>query len=241
MQKLLMRIAILDDDMDSVNHLKELIHRYEEENDISMTVSSFTDSGEFLFDYKPLYDVIFLDVQMPKYNGLQVADEIRKKDKNVFLIFQTRFGQFALQGYQFDALDYFVKPVSYQALRMRLSMIKKRLSEQKGMLTLSIDGGHLRILSLSDILYVEESGRNQIFHTTDKTEYTNSKREGLQALEERIGKYGFARCNSGFLLNLSKITQIVKNEVFIQENSFQLSRSFRKSFFKSLNGILSGD
>lgn len=234
MEKINLRVAIVDDDKEAINNLITLLKQYEKENDMRITISSFEDSAEFIFEYKPIYDLLFLDVQMPKYNGLKFAEEIRTKDPDVFIIFETTFGQFALHGYQYDALDYFIKPVSYQALRMRLSLVKKKLSERGGMISFPIEGYGVKILNLKDVLYVEEAGRNQIFHTVDGNEYIKTKRDSLSNLEKKIGSDGFARCNSGFLLNLRKCNEIKKNSVLIGDISFEISRTYRQSFMEKL-------
>lgn len=228
------RVAIVDDEQKAIDNLVNLLKQYEKENEVDITISTFSDSAQFIFQYKPIYDLIFLDVQMPKYNGLQVAEEIRKKDSDVFLIFQTTFGQFALHGYQYDAMDYFVKPVTYQSLRMRLSMVKKKLSERGGMISFPVEGGGIKILKLKDILYVEESGRNQVFHTVDGEEFINIRRESLSSLEKKIGNDGFARCNSGFILNLKKCSEIKKNVVSIGGVTLEISRTYRQSFMEQL-------
>lgn len=234
MENMNIRVAIVDDEQKAIDNLVTLLKQYENENGVDIAISTFNDSAQFVFEYKPIYDLIFLDVQMPKYNGLQVAEEIRKKDADVFLIFQTTFGQFALHGYQYDAMDYFVKPVTYQSLRMRLSMVKKKLSERGGMISFPVEGGGIKILKLKDILYVEESGRNQVFHTVDGEEFINIRRESLSSLEKKIGNDGFARCNSGFILNLKKCSEIKKNVVSIGGVTLEISRTYRQSFMEQL-------
>lgn len=110
---------------------------------------------------------------------MQVTEEIRKKDDKVFIIFQTKFDQFALKVYQYNALDYFVKPVSYQSLKMRMTMIKKKMSQREDMISFTTEDNILKIISINEIIYIEEVGRNQVIHTIDGKEYTNIKREGL--------------------------------------------------------------
>lgn len=240
METLKMRCAIVDDDVKASAALKEHLLKYGEEYGIHMVISMFDDSAKFIFEYERIYDIIFLDVQMPKYNGMQTAEEIRKIDKEVFIIFETRFGQYALQGYQYDAMDYFIKPVTYQSVKMRLTMIKKYLSARPGIISFMTENNILKILSINDILYVEEVGRNQVYHTADGIEFINVKREGLASLEERLSKNDFARCNSGFLLNLRRCTEIKNNYAYIGEMGFEISRTFRKSFLAKLNQVIEG-
>ena len=120
------KVAIVDDDIQAMERLKNHLDRYSKENNLPLNITCFFDSSQFLFEFQPVYDVIFLDVQMPKYNGMQLAESIRKKDTKVAIIFETQFGEYALQGYKYDALDYFIKPCSYPELKMRMDMIKDR-------------------------------------------------------------------------------------------------------------------
>ncbi len=230
----MLRAAIVDDDVESINKLKEYLGKYSKEMNEPVNIASFEDSAQFIFDYQPIYDVVFLDVQMPKYNGMQLAEEIRKKDKSVAIIFETQYGEYALQGYKYNALDYFLKPFSYPEVKMRLDIIRNKLTEKTKSLTITTEDKMMRVLQSNEILYVEEVGRKQVFHMNDGNEYTNSKREGLAELEKKLSDYGFARCNSGFLLNLKHCTAIRQNDVYMTNLPFEISRGFKKAFLEKL-------
>ncbi len=125
---------------------------------------------------------------------MQVAEEIRKKDDKVFFIFQTKFDQFALQVYQYNALDYFVKPISYQSLKMRMTMIKKKMSQREDMISFTTEDNILKIMSINEIIYIEEVGRNQVIHTIDGKEYTSFKREGLSENSCYLSTVEYLQC-----------------------------------------------
>lgn len=228
------KAAIVDDDIQAIEKLKLHLERYSKENDIPISITCFFDSSQFLFEFQPIYDVIFLDVQMPKYNGMQVAESIRKKDNDVDIIFETQFGEYALQGYKYDALDYFIKPCSYPELKMRMDMVKEKASKNSKIIKITTMELETLLLKSNDILYVEEVGRKQSFHLIDGKEYVNSKRESLATLEKKLKDCGFYRCNSGFLLNLNQCTSIKKNKVYIKDLSFDISRAYRKEFLSNL-------
>ena len=230
----MLRAAIVDDDVEAIRKLKEYLEQYSKEISEPINISAFEDSAQFIFDYQPIYDVIFLDVQMPKFNGMQLAEEIRKKDKSVAIIFETLYGEYALQGYKYNALDYFLKPFSYPEVKMRMDMIKNKSMEKTKTISFTTEDKILMVLKSDQVLYVEEVGRKQVFHTMDGHEYTNSKREGLAELEKKLSDYGFARCNSGFLLNLKHCTAIKQNDVYLVSVPFEISRGFKKSFMEKL-------
>lgn len=113
---------------------------------------------------------------------MQVAEVIRKKDDKVFIIFQTKFDQFALQVYQYNALDYFVKPVSYQSLKIRMTMIKKKMSQREDMISFTTEDNILKIMSINEIIYIEEVGRNQVIHTIDGKNIRTSKKKAYRKI-----------------------------------------------------------
>ena len=108
-----MKIAIVDDDKDFIQKMREYIARWQTENNTPCTVQSFTNAVNFLEPYSADWDIVFLDIEMPLMNGLEAAKKLRKTDKSACLIFVTSMAQYAINGYEVDALDYVIKPVSY--------------------------------------------------------------------------------------------------------------------------------
>lgn len=97
---------------------------------------------------------------------------------------------------------------------MRMTMIKKKMSQRENMISFTTEDNILKIMSINEIIYIEEIGRNQVIHTIDGKEYISFKREGLSKLEENLKDKGFARCNLGFLLSLKKCTKIKKCHIY---------------------------
>lgn len=99
----MLRVALLDDNTDDITLLQNYLRRYQEKNQIRMQVTSYVSSLEFMEEYDASYDVIFLDVEMPGMDGMQVAREIRKKDETAGIIFITNMAQYAIRGYEVNA------------------------------------------------------------------------------------------------------------------------------------------
>ena len=102
----MVKLAIVEDDKSYIESLKEYIDTYMKENGISIDVKIFRDGNKIVFDYQPVYDIILMDIEMPGIDGMTAAEEIRKVDKDVIIIFITNMAQYAIQGYKVRAHSY---------------------------------------------------------------------------------------------------------------------------------------
>ena len=106
-----MRVAIIDDEENVRNQIADLVSVYCEEKEIPTSCICYSEAVSFLENYKADCDVIFLDIKMPKLNGMKAAEMIRQYDKNVIIVFITNLKQYAILGYSVDALGFIVKPI----------------------------------------------------------------------------------------------------------------------------------
>lgn len=222
-----MKVAVLDDLPADAGRIVDYLKRYQEEKDMPIQISVFHSSVEFLERFDGSYDVIFLDIEMPRSDGLEVAHEIRSKDSSVGLIFITNMAQYAIRGYEVNAIDFMVKPVSYynflEKLEKAIRFVQSRGSRD---FVLSNEDGISRISS-NDILYVEKSKDYLIYHTTCGQ---FRQRGTAKALKEQLHALPFAECTSGCLVNLSRVSRVGKESVFLREVKLPLSRRMKKSF-----------
>ena len=105
------RIAIVEDEAPCREELRGYIERYGQEHGQEFSVYPFADGSEILQNYEPRYDVILLDIEMPRVGGMEAAQAIREVDENVVLVFITNMAQYAIKGYSVGALDFVMKPV----------------------------------------------------------------------------------------------------------------------------------
>ena len=96
----MVRIAVVEDEAVSRQLLADYLARYSEENNVSFEVTYFEDGGAIIGDYKPVYDIILMDIQMTHVDGMTAARAIREVDQEVVLVFITSAAQFAIHGYQ---------------------------------------------------------------------------------------------------------------------------------------------
>ena len=135
----MIRIALVEDESEYVQILYGYLKKYEEVNQVSFQIVTFSDGLDIASEYKADYDIILLDIQMKHLDGMRTAEEIRKLDENVIFIFITSTVQFAVQGYLVDALGYVLKPVPYLAFSQILSKAVKQLEKKTKLTYLTID------------------------------------------------------------------------------------------------------
>ena len=117
----MLKIAVVEDQTEVRESLCQFIRQYAGEQGLLAEVEPFADGAVIAEGYQPGYDIIFLDVEMPRLGGFGAAERIRAVDPDVVLVFVTNMAQYAIKGYEVDALDYVLKPVSYGAFCTKLS------------------------------------------------------------------------------------------------------------------------
>ena len=231
------RIAVVDNAERARKQMKVLLQRYEDEHDVAFQTSYFLDGAELLRNYQPIYDLIFLDIEMPKKDGMTAAREIRQVDSTVTLVFVTRMGQYAINGYEVRAMDFLVKPVNYSAFELRrnhlLDHLQKR--EEKSVL-ISTKDGMIRI-TVSELIYVEVIKHQVLYHTVDGVFETSSSMKNVEA--ELEGCH-FARCDNSFLVNMKFVTWVGQKELLVGSETLKISRTRRKAFLLELTNYIGG-
>lgn len=123
----MVNVAIVEDEIRSADVLCGFLERYGSEKGREFAVSRFTDAIAFLENYVPRYDIVFMDIQLPDMDGMTASRRLRALDRDVILIFVTNMANYAVSGYEVDALDFIVKPVSYFPFTVKLERALGRL------------------------------------------------------------------------------------------------------------------
>ena len=118
-------VAIVEDEQRCAQTLQQHLDRYAAENGIVFAVNTFQNAFSFLNDTRTSYDIVFMDIEMPHENGLDAAAEMRRLNSESVLIFVTNMAQYAIRGYEVDAMDFLLKPVPYEVFSYK---IKKALT-----------------------------------------------------------------------------------------------------------------
>jgi len=194
-------------------------------------------------------DVIFLDIQMPDLNGIELARVLDSRGKNKpRIIFTTAFNQFALQGYRVDALDYLLKPFNYEeflhAATKALTyaeLLQKSNSApsaaderiEDNYLFLKIEYQLVRI-ALNEILYIEGL-KDYVKVYVQNTEKPMLSLTSLKALEEKLPSKRFLRVHRSFIVSLDKINSITRNALQIGKVNITVGDQYKEAFGQFLS------
>ncbi len=233
-----MEVAIVDDLTTELDHLKGYLLDFSKEFSENFHIVTYEDGESFLREFEGQFDLILMDIDMPGINGIDTAREIRKKDLNVVLMFVTAMPQYALTGYEVDAIDYVIKPVAYPdfALKLKKALRFVVMNKADEPLVLQTSEGIVSV-PISDIYYVEASLHYCMYHTKDK-EY--KVRESISNAEKKLTPFHFARCNAGYLVALKHVKAIVKDDVHVGDYVLKISRSKKASFTEQFTRLLGG-
>ncbi len=227
----MINIAIVEDEKMYADQLEEFLHRYESDNGELFDITVYSDGDQIVNKYKSQFDIILMDVEMKFMDGMSAAEEIRKIDTEVVIIFITNMAQYAIRGYAVDALDYVLKPVSYFAFSQRLNRAISRMKKRETkMIMVNIKSGTVRI-NLANIFYIESQGHTLILHTIlGDYETTGTMKE----MEEKLCDMNFCRGNKGYLINLQHVDSIQDGCAVVHGEQLVLSRARKKEFMEAL-------
>ncbi len=234
----MIRIAVVEDDEDYITIIKNYIVRYMKEKGDSISVDVFRDGNQIVFDYQPVYDILLMDIEMPKLDGISAAEKIREYDKDVIIIFITNMAQYALKGYQVRARSYILKPVNYYSLALELQEAIGTISRKVEDALLLKDDDILRKVNVNDIYYLESQQHYMIVHTRTGNIRI---RESMKNMENRLDAAYFRRCNVSYLVNLAHVSSIDKDTVVVAEERVPMSRQKSKSFVLALTDYVGGN
>lgn len=232
----MIKLAIVEDVAEERKAFERFVHKYEQEHSVSFSLAVYDSAESFLREFHlSTYDLIFLDIILPGMNGMELARKIREYDSQVLIIFVTSTPQFAVEGYSVHAQDYLLKPIAEfdlsQLLKRYLMILEER--EDKYCLFRSTDG--VKRFRYGEILYIE-SLRHRITVHTNRGDF--QVKETMRDLEARLSHYYFFRCNSGYLVNLKRVTGFSNGYAELGEIRLMVSRPRKKAFLEALTSYI---
>lgn len=231
----MINIAIVEDEKKYQELLISYFDNFTENKGEKFHIVCFDNPVDFLTGYKSNYDIVLMDIELPDFNGIEASRKLRRLDNSVTLIFVTNMAQFAVIGYEVNAYDYIVKPVSYYDFALKLERaIAKIKGENTVKINIPVDDA-VMCVTTADLKYIEVIGHSLIFHTLNG-DYSATGR--LKAYEQKLASCGFARCNNCYLVNLRYVTAIKGFTVTVDGEELLISHPKRKDFRRALNEYL---
>ena len=232
-----MNVCIVDDSVEIIAAIKKNLERYEKENNVEFNIETFNDGYYFLDNYNIRYYFILMDIIMPKIDGIKAAAKLREIDKLTPLIFITNMGQYAVNGYEYDAVSFILKPIHYDTFKLAIdkAIKKSELLKQKNLMFFQTKNGLIRVL-VDEIIFADVVGHTLTLHTKQGNYVI---KDNLTSLPKKLEKFYFIQCNVCYLLNPRYITKTTKDCFYIDDLSFPISRLRKKENMETLLKYLS--
>jgi DNA-binding LytR/AlgR family response regulator len=175
--------------------------------------------------------LIFLDINMPKINGLDFYKSLQNPPD---VIFTTAYSQYALEGFEVNAIDYLLKPFSFERFLKAVNKAVEKRNEfnstQEEYLIIKANKA-IHKVNAQDILFVEAFGDYVKVHLNEKTIVTNSTFTNiLKQLSQ-----DFVRCHKSYAINLKKMNSLAGNVISIENKSVPVGQKFKSDLLKALN------
>ena len=225
----MLHFVICDDNLNLLQKLSSTLENIFTKYNYDASVSFQTDNVDSLLQYVDTnkIDVLFLDINLKSNKtGLEVAEMIRKKNKDIYLIFTTGHLEYAMLAYKFKTFDYIAKPFTTERLE---DTVVRLFEDIHGLPTkyLKIDNKNT-VIDASEIQYIKRDGMKVVFHTSFNDYDTYSS---FNKLQDSLPN-NFIRCHKSFVVNINKIKNVdfVENRVYFENNSFcEIGPKYKKS------------
>ncbi|MFC6262706.1 LytR/AlgR family response regulator transcription factor [Flavobacterium panici] len=237
-----MKCVIIDDEPLAVELLEDFVKKVDSLELVS-TFNNAIDAVSFINQNN--IDLIFLDIQMPHFSGIDFLNTIEKKP---LVIFTTAYSDYAVEGFNLGAVDYLVKPIPFH--RFLKSVVRAQqisnpaaavhpISESIPTPEVEQDFMFVRAeyenvkMNFSDILFIEGLKDYVKIYTTDN-KFTLTL-ISLIKLENLLSNKGFSRIHRSYIINIKHVKSIQKNKVLISDKRIPISESYKNAFFEKIN------
>lgn len=230
----MLRIGICDDESDVRDSLRFQLEKLLDEK-TEQIVYEFSDglvASNWVKNHPGEIDLLFLDIEMQKQNGMETAKIIREYDKNIAFAFVTGYTEYVYEGYEVEAIGYFIKPISLKQLHTLLERMRKKLREndKDDFYCFKNTDGTYR-LSKKDIFYLE-SDKRQIHIKTLSQDYVIYGK--LDDIAKDFADDSFIRIHNRYLVNSRHVEHIGTDSLFIHSEKLPFSRSHKKEAIQTL-------
>jgi len=232
----MMKCIAIDDEPKALDVLKEYIDKVP----FLELAGLYRDALKALdFMQKNQIDLIFLDINMPDITGIQFLYSLTNQP---MVVFSTAYSEYALDSYDYDAVDYLLKPIefdrflkaankAFDQFKLRNQDLTKPSIKDEKEFILVKSGTEIHNIKIKDILFVESAGNYVMFIlTNDKIMALMNMREVLDLLPENK----FVRIHKSYIVAIKYLTLIERHQVIIGKKEIPIGNVYRESFFKMI-------
>lgn len=225
----------------------EMVNTFVRKTPFLELVNSFDNAIDALnFIQTASVQLLFLDIQMADFTGMEFARVVAKGNtKNKpYIIFTTAYSEFALEGYQVDAVDYILKPFDYEDFIKAVTKVRARLDEQKLIepiittlqsetqeyIFIKADAQVVRV-EIKDILYIEGYKDYVKIHLSNNSKPILSLMS-LKKLEEKLINNDFFRIHRSFIVSFARVDALLKGSVRIGDKVIPIGTTYKSEYDK---------
>lgn len=178
-----MKIAIVEDDEAAKQQLEQCLDQYDAEYHCGFEITWYPSGTEFLEQWNQNAEIVFMDVEMPGLNGVDTARKMRETAPDAVLMFVTNLAQYAIAGYEVNALDFVLKPVNYFSFKLKITRALEAAQKNHGsILQVNTDHG-TEYIKATEVWYIEVQSHDLLYHTAHGVLKTSG---ALKKLEEKL-------------------------------------------------------
>ncbi len=214
------RTIIIDDEDLARRRLRKLLNKYSTEIEIIAEAGNGEEAVKQISELNP--DLIFLDIQMPGFDGFEVVHRLRTKP---FIIFATAYDEYAVRAFEENSVDYLLKPIEQKRLDKAIDKVRQFFQSSKPALPDNLErvlaqlaasslkrlkvhiGDKILFIDLDDVVYFESKNKYTFLHTSDKEYLLDGT---LTELEQKLDKSIFIRIHRSYIVNVKFIQELVK-------------------------------
>lgn len=223
----------------------EIISDYCEKIDYLELTGKFTNPFEALnLIKKESIDIIFIDIQMPDLSGFGFVKSMKNSP---YVIFTTAYKEYALESYELNAVDYLLKPFSFERFFQAIDKVNERNQEvfdiennlaanYSDFIFINYNNKILKLM-LDDISYLKSDGDYIMIHT-DKKEYLI--REKMKNISEKLSPKQFIRVHKSYIVSIKRITELYGNIVKCGDNEIPVGQIYRNILYREIDKIKLG-
>lgn len=229
-----MRILICDDEVRYINDLQGYIEEYMNTHGVDYVIDTTTSPSE-ITKSDAVYDMVFLDIKMPQYDGIDLAYELKERNSKVVIFFITAFNEYQDMAMDLQVFRFFEKPFDEKRLYSSLDKAMEYIDGAYVDVFVYSDKEHSKIL-VDDIIYIETENRRTHLHTIDEDIIV---RETLDEWNEKLPTTFFYQVHKSFMVNLHYITKYSYEELYLNETiripvATRKQADFHKAWFRYL-------
>ena len=223
----------IDDEPEAI----DIIQHHASKIDDLVLVDQFhkpADAIEYLRNNR--VDLMFLDINMPEMTGMELLKRLKVLP---LIIFTTAYQQYALESYQFQAIDYLLKPIDLDSFQNAINRVRKAISKTQNEVTpndafIFIKDGFTFIkIFYNDILILKGCG-NYVEFITSAHKYIS--RTTINELMTKLPTHKFIRVHNSYIVNIEQISKIENNHINIAEHKISIGDAYRKDFIDEIKG-----